>query len=208
MSIFDLFKKIEKEKSDVRPISAIIAGLGNPESKYARTRHNIGFDAIDCIAKKRGVKIDTARFHALTGDCLVGSERVLLMKPQTYMNASGEAVGEAARFYKIPPEKVIVICDDINLAVGGLRIRKSGSAGGHNGLKSIIEHLGSEDFVRLRVGAGRLPEGGDMVSWVLGRAPACDRQALLDRLEDCSDALEMVVSGDIDGAMGKFNRKA
>ena len=150
-NIFDLFKKIEK-KADTTPVGFIIAGLGNPGQQYQKTRHNVGFVAVDYIAEKLGVKIDRAKFHALVTEVKIGECRALLMKPETYMNNSGVAVGEAAAFYKIPPERVLVLHDEISFDPGILRIRRKGSAGGHNGLKSIIAHLASEEFPRIKIG--------------------------------------------------------
>ena len=143
--------------------------LGNPGPKYAGTRHNAGFLAADAFARRQGVNIARARFQALTARCELEGTGVLLMKPQTYMNESGQAVGQAARFYKLPPQRVIVVSDDINLPCGRLRIRERGSAGGHNGLKSVIAHLGGDGFPRIRIGVGAPPHGGEeQIDWVLG----------------------------------------
>ena len=155
-NIFDLFKKIERRESTA-PVSAILVGLGNPGLEYERTRHNVGFVSIDYIAEKLGARIDRLKFHALVGEATVGESRVLLMKPTTYMNNSGVAVQEAAAFYKISPERVIVLHDEISFEPGKIRLRRKGSAGGHNGLKSIIAHLGSEDFPRIKIGVGQKP---------------------------------------------------
>ena len=155
-NIFDLFKKIEK-KADTTPVSFIIAGLGNPGQQYQKTRHNVGFVAVDYIAAKLGVKIDRAKFHSLVAEAKIGEVRVLLMKPETYMNNSGVAIGEAAAFYKIPAERVLVLHDEISFDPGLMRIRRKGSAGGHNGLKSIIAHLASEEFPRVKIGVGKKP---------------------------------------------------
>ena len=150
MDIFDLFRRIEKDKEKgSAPVSYMIVGLGNPGEKYEKTRHNIGFMMLDALAEKLGASVRTAKFHALIGECELGGRRVVLMKPQTYMNSSGEAVGECARFYKIASENVLVLCDEISFAPGRLRIRRRGSAGGHNGLKSIIAHLSNEEFPRI-----------------------------------------------------------
>ena len=157
-NIFDLFKQIESTpKAPKEPISHLIVGLGTPGEKYTMTRHNAGFLALDALAQKKGVKIDRARFHSLCAETSIGSHRVLLLKPQTMMNASGLAVQEAAAFYKIAPENVLVLSDDITREVGKLRLRKNGSAGGHNGLKDIIACLGSDAFPRLRIGIGEKP---------------------------------------------------
>ncbi|MBQ3897377.1 MAG: aminoacyl-tRNA hydrolase, partial [Clostridia bacterium] len=147
----------------------IIAGLGNPGREYEQTRHNIGFIAANAIAEAHGVKIDRLKFKALTATCVIGTEKVLLMKPQTFMNNSGEAIGEAARFYKVPPENILIIADDISLPPGTLRIRRKGTAGGHNGLKSIINHLDSTEFPRIKIGVGdRENPDEELMDYVLG----------------------------------------
>lgn len=203
-NIFDLFKKIEK-KEDTAPITHIIAGLGNPGEEYAYTRHNAGFLAIDYICLHAGGSCQRAKFKALTGEWRVGGKRVLLMKPQTFMNNSGEAIAEAAGFYKIPPENVIVISDDITLDIGRIRIRRSGSAGGHNGLKSIISHLGSDKFPRVKLGAGQKPDSYPMVDWVLARIPKTEEGAFTKILEYVPSALEKMIQGNIDEAMCAVN---
>ncbi len=205
-SIFDLFKKIEK-KPDTAPVSFIIAGLGNIGSKYERTRHNIGFMAIDHIAESLGVKIDRVKFHATVAEASINGVRVLLMKPTTLMNNSGVAIGEAAGFYKIPPENVLILHDEISFDPGVLRIRRKGSAGGHNGLKSIIAHLSSEDFPRIKIGVGKKPSPDyDLVDFVLGRFPEADLKAISDRYGDIRAAAFEIVSGNIDSAMNKYSK--
>ena len=205
-NIFDLFKKIEK-KEDKIPITHIIAGLGNPGAEYAATRHNAGFIAIDYIAERCGVKIDRLKFKALVAEANVGGVRVLLMKPQTFMNLSGEAVGAAAAFYKIPAENVLILHDEISFEPGKIRIRRKGSAGGHNGLKSIISHLAGDTFPRIKIGVGQKPTPDyDLVSWVLGKLPDCDMQKLRDKLDDIYEASALVVSGNIDEAMNKYSK--
>ena len=206
MSIFDLFKKIENQPQG-GAISHIVAGLGNPGDKYDKTRHNAGFIAIDRLCDSLGVKCDRAKFKALTCEATIGNSRVLIMKPQTFMNLSGEAVSEAARFYKIPADKVIVISDDVTLAVGKLRIRGKGSAGGHNGLKSIIEHLGTQEFPRIKLGVGEKPHPDyDMVDWVLGKFPKEDLDTLSKTVESVPGAIASMINGDITTAMNRFNR--
>ena len=154
-NIFDLFKQIEKKDAPAMGnLTHLVVGLGNPGDKYTFTRHNTGFLALDFIAEKCGVKVDRVRFKSLCADTRIGEHRVLLMKPQTFMNLSGEAVGDAADFYKIPPENIIVLFDDINFDVGAMRIRRSGSDGGHNGIKSIIYQLNSDAFPRVKIGVG------------------------------------------------------
>ncbi len=204
-NIFDLFKQIEKERGAVAPITHIIAGLGNPDSEYSHTRHNAGFDAIDLFAEKNGIKITKSKFEALTAEITVSGKRVLLMKPQTYMNLSGTAVKKAADFYKIPPENVIVICDDINLDVGKLRVRRKGSDGGQKGLRDIIKQLGTDEFPRVRVGVGRLPAGGDIISWVLGRLPSEQRPLFAEAISCMPTLLPLLVEGNIEKAMCDFN---
>ena len=204
-NIFDLFKKIEK-KTDTSPITCIIAGLGNPGAKYAGTRHNAGFVAIDHIAERMGVKIDRARFHSLCAEGELGGVRCLLMKPETFMNLSGTAIAEAARFYKIPNDRVIVLHDEISFAPGIIRIRRKGSAGGHNGLKNIIECLPGEDFPRVKIGVGQKPRPDyDLVDWVLGRLSEADSKAIAERLDDIYSAVELIAVGKIDDAMQKFS---
>lgn len=204
-SIFDLFKKIEQKPSG-QPISAIIVGLGNPGAKYEKTRHNVGFVAIDRIAEGAGAKIDRAKFHSLCAEATVGGIRVLLMKPETFMNNSGQAVGEAATFYKIPPERVLVLHDEISFEPGLFRIRRKGSAGGHNGLKSIIEHIG-EEFPRIKIGVGKKPTPEyDLADWVLGKLPKADADAIAERLGDINSAAELIMSGRIDDAMSRYSK--
>ena len=205
-NIFDLFKKIEKT-ADQTPVSFIIAGLGNPGTQYQKTRHNVGFVAVDYIAAKLGVRIDRAKFHALVAEAKIGDVRVLLMKPETYMNNSGVAIGEAASFYKIPPERVLVLHDEISFEPGLMRIRRKGSAGGHNGLKSIIAHLSSEDFPRVKIGVGKKPTPEyDLADWVLGKFPK-DHSDLIDaRLGDIYDASALITAGKIDDAMQKYSK--
>lgn len=205
-NIFDLFRKIGEETPKT-PITHIVCGLGNPGKEYEYTRHNMGFIAIDRIAELAGVRIDRARFHALTAEATVGGVRVLLMKPETYMNHSGVALSEAMRFYKIPPEGVIVLCDDISFEPGHIRIRKKGSAGGHNGLKSLIEMTGSSDFMRIRIGVGQKPSPDyDLVDWVLGRFPVKDKDAVALSAENTAEAVRMMLEGKTDLAMSKYSK--
>ena len=185
----------------------LIVGLGNPGPKYEKTRHNAGFIAIDHIAAKLGVKVDRVKFHALVCECELGGKRVLLMKPETFMNSSGVAIGEAATFYKIPPENVLVLHDEISFDAGLFRIRRKGSAGGHNGLKSIIEHLGSDGFPRIKIGVGQKPSPDyDLVDWVLGKFPKEAEAAIGARLDDIHSASELIVRGEIDLAMNRYSK--
>ena len=205
-NIFDLFKKIEK-KEDKLPITHIVAGLGNPGPDYAKTRHNAGFLAIDSIAASVGVKIDRLKFKALTAEAAIGGIRVLLMKPQTFMNLSGEAIAEAASFYKILPENIIVLHDEISFEPGKIRIRRKGSAGGHNGLKSIIAHLSSEEFPRIKIGVGQKPAPDyDLVKWVLGKFSSDDILKLEGQFESIGKAVELMLVGKIDEAMNRFSK--
>ena len=205
-NIFDLFKKIEK-KEDAKPVTHIIAGLGNPGAEYEKTRHNAGFLAIDYIASKYNVKINRLKFKALVAEADIGGMRVLLMKPQTFMNSSGEAVGEAAAFYKIPAENILVLHDEISFDAGIIRIRRKGSAGGHNGLKSIIAHISSDAFPRIKIGVGQKPNPDyDLVKWVLGRFPVEDMKKIEDRFSDILNSSELILSGEIDCAMNKYSK--
>ncbi len=183
--------------------------LGNPGPKYAGTRHNAGFLAADALARDKGLSVSRLRFHALTARWdLEDGTGVLVMKPQTYMNESGQAVGQAARFYKLPPERVLVISDDINLPCGRLRVRERGSAGGHNGLKSIIAHLGSEDFPRVRIGVGAPPHGGaEQIDWVLGVPRNEDWDAFSQGCARAAQAAEEYIRRGPQRAMEIYNRQ-
>ena len=184
----------------------LLVCLGNPGKQYENTRHNIGFLAADELARREGVKIDKLRYRALTGEVQVGDQRALVIKPQTYMNLSGEAVGEAARFYKIPPDRVLVISDDVSLPQGKLRVRRSGSAGGHNGLKNIIAHLGTDQFPRIKVGVGGKPHpDSDMADWVLSKFTGPDRQAMEAAIARAADAVTCLLSQGVDQAMARYN---
>ena len=205
-NIFDLFKKIES-KPKTSPVSFIVVGLGNIGKQYEKTRHNAGFLAIDYIAEKYGVKIDRVKFHATVAEANIGGARVLLMKPTTLMNNSGVAVGEAAAFYKIPPEQVLVLHDEISFDPGIIRIRRKGSAGGHNGLKSIIASLPGENFPRIKIGIGKKPNPEyDLADWVLGKMPEGDIKKMQDRFADIADATELIIKGEIDSAMAKHSK--
>lgn len=187
-------------------VSWLVVGLGNPGSKYENTRHNMGFLALDILAEKEKLKFNKLRFKAWTATAELGGEKVLVMKPQTYMNLSGESVGEAARFYKIPPEHVLVISDDISIGAGKLRIRPSGSAGGHNGLKSIIQHLGSDQFPRIKVGVGSPQHAEhDIVDWVIGKPMGEDAKVLTQALEKAAEAVSAVIAQGPQKAMNKYN---
>lgn len=186
----------------------IIAGLGNPGKEYANTRHNVGFMAIDALASKYGIDVNEKKHKAIIGKGTINGQKVILAKPQTFMNLSGESLRELVDYYKPEVEtQVIVVYDDITLDVGGIRVRKKGSAGGHNGMKSIIAHLGTENFQRVRVGIGEKPARMDLADWVLSRFSKEDLAILEDSLGEAVDAVTMLTEGGIDEAMNKYNRK-
>ena len=184
----------------------IIAGLGNPGKQYAQTRHNVGFDTIDILADKYNISVDTKKHKALCGKGMIEGQKVVLAKPQTFMNLSGESVRELVDFYKIDPEEeLIVIYDDISLEPGKIRIRKKGSAGGHNGIKNIIAQLGTQNFQRIKVGVGEKPKGWDLADYVLGHFSKEDRGLVDDALKRVAGAVELMVQGEVDQAMNQFN---
>lgn len=183
----------------------LIVGLGNPGSKYKNNRHNIGFRVIEAIAERFNIKIDTDKHKGLIGKGVINGEKVILAKPLTFMNLSGECVRSVADFYKIPAENVIVVFDDISLDVGKLRIRKKGSAGGHNGIKSIIAHLGSEAFPRLKFGVGDKPKGMDLADYVLGNFSKEDEAILREAIVRACDGVVAMVTEGPDAAMNKYN---
>lgn len=206
-NIFDLFKKIEKKEPSVTgPITHIVVGLGNPGGEYANTRHNAGFLAIDYLAERLGVAIDRAKYRALVGEATIGERRVLLMKPQTFMNLSGEAVREAAAFYHVAPENVIVIYDDVTLDIGRLRVRGKGSDGGHNGMKSMIYQLKSDAFPRVRVGVGKKPHPDfDLADFVLSVFTAEEAKALTATFDTVKKGIELLLAGDLAAAQQVCN---
>ncbi len=184
----------------------LVVCLGNPGDRYEGTRHNVGFMVADELGERGRVPIQRLKFKALTTLVTLGDKRAMLMKPVTYMNLSGEAVRPAADFYKIPPERVLVVSDDVSLPVGRIRVRTKGSAGGHNGLKSIIEHLGSDDFPRIRVGVGEKPHPDyDLADWVLSRFAPADREAIAQAVKRAADAVECYLKDGPDRAMSRFN---
>lgn len=184
----------------------LVAGLGNPGQKYQNTRHNMGFLTVDLLAEQAGVKLNRVKFKSAYNILEFAGCRCLVMKPQTYMNLSGEAVGEAARFYKIPAERVLVIYDDVSLPVGKLRVRPSGSAGGHNGIKSVISHLGTQEFPRIKIGTGAPAGGGaEMVDWVIGVPSQSERKVLFESFERAVLAAECVIRHGCQKAMNDFN---
>lgn len=186
----------------------VIVGLGNPTAQYEGTRHNAGFDVIDVLAEKYNISVDARKCRAFCGKGVIAGQKVLLVKPQTYMNLSGESVGGIVNYYKIDPESdLLVIYDDISLDVGQLRIRKKGSAGGHNGIKSIIAHLGTTVFPRIKVGVGEKPKNYDLADYVLGHFSKQERELMEEGYEHASDAVEQIVQGEIEATMNVFNKK-
>lgn len=184
----------------------IAAFLGNPGDKYKNTRHNAGFIAGDIFAASKSAPIRRLKFHALTSSCRVGGESVLLMKPQTFMNLSGDAVSAAASYYKIPASHIVVVCDDMALPVAKLRIKRGGSAGGHNGLKDIIAKLGTDAFPRVKIGVGFPPHPDfDVVDWVIGKVPAADLKAIEECARRAGEAVECLIEDGIETAMNRFN---
>ena len=186
----------------------IIAGLGNPTQQYDHTRHNIGFDTITYLADRYHITMNTKKFQAICGTGVIEGQKVLLLKPQTYMNLSGNSIGEAVNFYKLDPAtEVIVIYDDIALEPGYIRVRKKGSDGGHNGIKDIFAHLGTQEFQRIRVGVGEKPKDYDLAAYVLGHFAAEDRKKVEEAIAQAADAVELMVQDRADEAMNLYNKK-
>ena len=186
----------------------LIAGLGNPDKKYEKTRHNIGFDTVDALAEKYNISITEKKHKALCGSGVIEGVKVILAKPQTYMNLSGESIAEIVNFYKLDPEsEMLIIFDDISLAPGNIRVRKKGSAGGHNGIKSIISSVGTSNFMRIKVGVGEKPQGWDLADHVLGRFSSGDRKLVDEAIEFAADAVEKIITDGPDTAMNEYNRK-
>lgn len=201
-----MLKWMRKKKRKEEKIMYVIAGLGNPTAKYEKTRHNVGFDVIDRLAEKYNIRVSDNRQKALCGTGIIEGEKVLLVKPQTFMNLSGESIGAILNFYKVEPEtNLIVIYDDISLEPGRLRIRKKGSAGGHNGIKNIIAHAGTQEFLRIKVGVGEKPQGWDLADYVLGRFSKEDREKVEDAFDRAVEAVSYMVKGEADKAMNLFN---
>ena len=186
----------------------LIAGLGTPTREYEKTRHNVGFEAIDILADKAGTTVTEKKHKALYGKGYIGGQKVILAKPQTYMNLSGESIREIADFYKIEPENIIILCDDINLSEGQLRIRLKGSAGGHNGLKNIISHLGTQEFPRIRIGVGEKPARMDLADYVLGHFSKEEKERMEQAFKDGAAAAVAMMNDGVDTAMNRFNGAA
>lgn len=205
MSIFDKLKGISTPAVS-GPVEYLIVGLGNPGTQYEFTRHNAGFLSISALAERYNVKIDRAKYKSLCADIMIRGKRCLLMKPQTFMNKSGEAVVEAMNFYKIPAERLIVIYDDISLDPSHLRIRRKGTDGGHNGIKNIIYLTGKDDFPRIKVGVGKKPHPKyDLADWVLSSFTNDEKVLMVEAFEKAASAAELIVEGKIDEAMNKYN---
>lgn len=186
----------------------IIIGLGNPTAQYEGTRHNVGFDVIDRLAEKYNIAVDTKKHRAYIGKGMIDGQKVILTKPQTYMNLSGESVRELAEYYKVDPEQeILVIYDDISLDVGQLRIRKKGSAGGHNGIKNIIAHLGTQVFPRIKVGVGEKPKNYDLADYVLGHFSKAEREQMEAGYDRAAEAVRLILAGETDAAMNQYNKK-
>ncbi|WP_312642016.1 aminoacyl-tRNA hydrolase [Hydrogenoanaerobacterium sp.] len=210
IDIFAQLDKLKKHSAGGAPtgqVEYIVVGLGNPGAKYESTRHNAGFLAVDRIARKLGFSVDRLKFKSLTGEAMVAGHRVLFLKPSTFMNNSGEAVRDAAQFHKVPSEHIIVLFDDISLDVGGVRIRRKGSDGGHNGIKNIIYLLGKDDFPRIKIGVGKKPHPDyDLADWVLSRFSEKDFEALNPIFDNTLDMITKIIGGHIDTAMNDYNR--
>ena len=185
----------------------LIAGLGNPGKEYENTRHNAGFLVLDTLAQKLGADLSERKHRALCGKAVIGGQKVILLKPQTYMNSSGESIRAAADYYKVPPEDILVVYDDISLAPGQLRIRAKGSAGGHNGIKSIIAHLGTQEFPRVKVGIGEKPPRMDMADYVLGHFSSGEKKIMEEAAKEAADAICEIVNVGIEQAMNDHNRR-
>ena len=207
-SLEQIFAKLRGPAGPVPtgPVAALAVGLGNPGREYEGTRHNAGILALDCLAEDLGVKVDRLKFKSLCGEAMVGGRRVLLMKPSTYMNNSGQAVAEAMRFYKLTPQQLVVLCDDVTQEVGRIRIRRKGSDGGHNGLKSIIYLTGSDAFVRVRIGVGKKPRPDyDLADWVLGKFPKEQFATLDEVFGRAAQAARLILEGKTDEAMNRYS---
>ena len=183
----------------------LIVGLGNPEEEYSKTRHNMGFNTINKIARKYGIEVNKSKYEGLYDTTIIEGKKAILVKPQTYMNLSGNCVQEFANFYKIEPENIIVIYDDMDIVPGIVKIRKKGSAGGHNGMKSIIQRLGTEEFPRIRIGIGRPKLNGDEINYVIGAIPEEEIPKLEEGIEKAKEAIIEILKNGIDSAMNKFN---
>lgn len=201
-------RKRQKLSEEESKIMYVIAGLGNPDKKYEKTRHNVGFDVIDAMAQKYNVELTEKKHRAICGSGYIAGQKVLLVKPQTYMNLSGESIRAIMDFYKLDPEQeLLVVYDDISLEPGRIRVRAKGSAGGHNGIKNIIAHTGTQAFARIKVGVGEKPAGWDLADYVLGHFSKEERAKVEEAFADAIQAAEMILMDDLAGAMNQFNGK-
>lgn len=207
MFMLNKIKGFFSEYQPAGPIEYMVVGLGNPGPKYEGTRHNAGFMALDLLASRCGAKTDRLKFRSSLGEGMLAGKRTLLLKPSTFMNSSGEAVRDAMQFYKLPPERVLILLDDISLPVGRVRIRRKGSDGGQNGMKSIIYLTGSDQFPRVKIGIGNKPHPDyDLAGWVLSRFTESEKAPLSEALSHAADAVPLIIDGQIDEAMNRFNR--
>lgn len=207
MSIFDIFDRISSNsQTGSGKIEYVIAGLGNPGMEYEGTRHNAGFFVLDALAQQEGADISRIKFKGKTGEAVIGGKRCLLLKPTTYMNLSGESIVQALDFYKLGTDRLIVVYDDISLEPGNLRIRRKGSHGGHNGMRSIIDLAGRDDFPRVKIGVGRKPHPDyDLAKWVLGKFSKEDAEKMKQSAENACECIKLMVQGKTDEAMNKYN---
>lgn len=206
--VTDILKKLNIKKSRKREEMYIIVGLGNPKAEYKNTRHNMGFDVIDVLADKAGINMDIKKHKAICGKGVIGGKKVILAQPQTFMNLSGLSVAELVNYYKINPSKeLIIVYDDIDLEPGQIRVRKQGSAGGHNGMKSIIGGINTQDFARIRVGVGAKPKEYDLADYVLGHFTADERKLVDKAVINATEAIGVILTDGIDQAMNLYNRK-
>lgn len=206
MSIFDVFDKISQSQTTTGQPEYIIAGLGNPGMQYDNTRHNAGFNVIDMLAKQYNTEINRLRFKGKTAEVTIEGIKCLLLKPTTYMNNSGESIVQAMEFYKLDVDKLIVVCDDISLDCGKIRIRRKGSHGGHNGLRNIIDLTGRDDFQRIKVGVGKKPHPDyDLAKWVLGKFNSDDTEKMKISAENACESIKLMIQGKTDEAMNKYN---
>ena len=203
MGLFRRLKSAPGSASD----TYVIIGLGNPGKEYENTRHNMGFRAIDVLSSDENIEISRNKFHALIGRGRIAGKKVILVKPQTYMNRSGQAVREAAMYFDVPSQNLIVIYDDIDLPTGSIRIRKSGGAGTHNGMKSVVEQLGTKDFVRIRIGVGGAEDGEDLVDRVIGKVPKAEQELLDEAAVEAARAAKDIITDGVDNAMNRHNHK-
>lgn len=200
-------KGVFHRKEEDEKAMYIIAGLGNPTKEYEKTRHNVGFEVIDVLADRLFTSVDEKKFKGYYGKAVIGGEKVILLKPQTFMNLSGESVRAAADFYKVDPDHIIVVYDDVSLDVGQLRIRTKGSAGGHNGIKNIIAHLGTQEFPRIKVGVGAKPDRMDLADYVLGHFSQIESRVMDDAAKEAGQAAQAMILDGIEAAMNRYNSK-